>query len=366
MARLWWVALLVAAAAVGAAARESALVAGGAFTLAGGTAAQSIAAWDGVRWAQAGNGLAEDTDVFAMATFRGALVASSEVGAGYVLELDSARGVWAVVGGGVDSRVYSLLEYNGTLVVGGVFRNAGASPGTPARCLARWTGEQWLPFGDPDSTVLTLATYDGVLVAGGFFSTIGGIAANAIARWDGARWLALGSGVTDVAGRTGAVSHMIVFEGRLVVSGGFAAAGGVAAANVAAWDGATWSSLGKPVLGMGPLAVYDNALVGAVVRAVGDGGDVGSAYFVSRWTGSDWAPLGGLFGGPPEFNIFVYDLAVYADALYAGGSFLTASGVNASNIARWNGSVWEDVGGGFGGGYGGPYNVSYVGTLFAF
>ena len=39
-------------------------------------------------------------------------------------------------------------------------------------------------------------------------------------------------------------------------------------------------------------------------------------------------------------------------ALYAGGWFYSAGGVGATNIAKWNGSVWTNLGAGlFGGGF---------------
>ena len=60
-----------------------------------------------------------------------------------------------------------------------------------------------------------------------------------------------------------------------------------------------------------------------------------------------WLPT---FGSEPGMSNVVFALATYDDgsgpALYAGGQFRTAGGVPVNLIARWNGSSWEDVGGG--------------------
>lgn len=71
---------------------------------------------------------------------------------------------------------------------------------------------------------------------------------------------------------------------------------------------------------------------------------------IARWNGQEWSPVGAGIGGE-----FVDSLAVFDDGsgsgpmLYAGGYFSTAGGVEARNIARWNGSQWEQVGGGING-----------------
>lgn len=73
---------------------------------------------------------------------------------------------------------------------------------------------------------------------------------------------------------------------------------------------------------------------------------------IARWNGTTWSPLTGPSGfglsGVP--NGGGADMVVFDDgsgpALYVGGSFTTAGGVAASNIARWDGTTWSDVGGG--------------------
>src|SRR5690349_16088856 len=78
------------------------------------------------------------------------------------------------------------------------------------------------------------------------------------------------------------------------------------------------------------------------------GGDLTSAgglpaSQLARWTGSRWDDLGAGMDGT------VNALAVFDDgsgpALYVGGSFITAGGLSARGIARWNGTSFTAVGG---------------------
>jgi hypothetical protein len=71
---------------------------------------------------------------------------------------------------------------------------------------------------------------------------------------------------------------------------------------------------------------------------------------IARWDGIRWSPVGtGI--GPGGANIEVRDMIVHDDgsgaALYAVGTFTLADDKVVSNVARWNGQEWSDVGGGF-------------------
>ena len=52
----------------------------------------------------------------------------------------------------------------------------------------------------------------------------------------------------------------------------------------------------------------------------------------------------GLYGG---FSNSCNSLTVWNNQIVAVGSFSSADGVAVNNIARWDGSAWHDVGGGF-------------------
>ena len=142
---------------------------------------------------------------------------------------------------GLDARVRALVEYNGELIIGGDFANAGT---TPANFIAAWDGATWSALGGGmNDDIHALTVYNGELVAAGKFHTAGGVAANHIATWDGTNWSALGDGVDDV------VLTATVFNGELIAAGYFLQAGGLPAGRIARWDGQSWSPLGS---GAGP------------------------------------------------------------------------------------------------------------------
>jgi hypothetical protein len=63
--------------------------------------------------------------------------------------------------------------------------------------------------------------------------------------------------------------------------------------------------------------------------------------YLARWDGTRFSAVGGGFDGP------VRALAAFDDgsgmALYAGGEFTQAGGQPADSIARWNGTAWQPV-----------------------
>jgi len=68
---------------------------------------------------------------------------------------------------------------------------------------------------------------------------------------------------------------------------------------------------------------------------------------VSKWDGCKWSTLPGIYA-----NSFlgVRALAVDGNYVYAGGEFQNASGnPNATNIAKWNGTTWTELGSGLNG-----------------
>jgi hypothetical protein len=107
----------------------------------------------------------------------------------------------ALPGGGMNDWVYASTIYNGDLIVGGKFTNAG---GVSANHIARWDGTSWTPLGiGVNGKVNALTVYKGSLVAAGEFTFAGGIETNFIAQWDGTAWNdelgGVGSTVTSLA-----------------------------------------------------------------------------------------------------------------------------------------------------------------------
>ena len=112
------------------------------------------------------------------------------------------------------------------------------------------------PFSYPgcNDRVCALTVYDGDLIAGGFFTEAGDVPVARIARWDGHTWQPLGQGVagereyTDTTGGSiifpPHVLALTVYAGDLIAAGSFSEAGGQTAHSIARWDGAAWQPLG--------------------------------------------------------------------------------------------------------------------------
>ena len=249
---------------------------------------------------------------------------------------------WSTLASGCNDQVSALaMLASGDLVAGGGFTIAS---GVPANHIARWNGTGWSALGGGlNSTVQALAVLpNGDLVAGGSFTTAGGVAANKIARWDGSSWSAIGSGMNS-----NVRAFAVLPNGDLVAGGTFTTAGGVTASLIARWNGIAWSGLGSGIGipgfpgsdSVNALAVLPNGDLVAGGSFTTAGGV--TANRIARWNGSAWSALGG------GFSSTVMALAVLPNGdLVAGGVFTTAGGVTVNRIARWNGSAWSALGGG--------------------
>jgi hypothetical protein len=165
---------------------DNQLIAGGAFTTAGGVDAKRIASWDGSSWSPLGSGM-------------------------------NYYGVGA------------LAVYDNKLIAGGDFTTAG---GVSVNYIASWDGSSWSPLGSgvgPYPSVEALAVYDNKLIAGGKFWVAGGVSANHIASWDGSSWSPLGSGMNSW------VWALTVYDNKLIAGGWFTTAGGKVSAYIAEW-----------------------------------------------------------------------------------------------------------------------------------
>ena len=134
------------------------------------------------------------------------------------------------------SMTFRLLLF--TFVSLGVFvipAYAGSESGSPARPSdsgRRADGDQawWDGFSlnGTDPTPEGMTVYNGNLVVCGGFTSAGGVPAGAVAQWDGQAWSALGLGVSE------RVVCATSWNGKLVVGGVFHTAGGNPAHNIAA------------------------------------------------------------------------------------------------------------------------------------
>jgi hypothetical protein len=283
------------------------LVVGGTFTIAGNASARGVAVWNGAGWSPIGEGIAGEVD--------------------------------------------ALIVWNGSLIASG---NFATSNSTTFNHIARWNGSAWLPLAGGVSqgpaTVFagSLAAYQGKLIVGGRFAQAGSVPATNIAAWDGANWSSIGDLING--SDPGSCGALTVFDGKLVAGGRFLSAGGVSANRIAAYDGSAWSAIGGGMdARVTALAVYDNALIagGEFTSAEGN-----PAVGIARWSGSAWSGIGSIAtDNPSPQTPGVYELAVINSRLYVGGAFqLVADGaVRANHIASWDGAAWSALGSGVSG-----------------
>jgi len=258
---------------------------------------------------------------------------------------------WRPLGDGLNGSVSTLvLDGRGHLYAGGQFTQAG---GKPASYIARWDGEEWQPLGTGvDGYVSALAIDScGNLYVGGSFQSAGGITTWGITRWDGSNWYPLGGGLSyQDYHKPGSVNALSVDRyGFVYAVGTFTYASGKLVNNVARWDGAQWSALGKGIAGELP-AVRVQSLAVDGRSKVYVGGEFTTAggvpvHNLAVWDGENWADLG---GGVDSDQTFTWVKSILTDGgdVYIGGVFDFAGGTPVGQIAKWNGSTWEDLNGG--------------------
>lgn len=222
---------------------DGSLYAVGAFTTAGGGAANRIAKWNGTSWSALGvglNGVARTVVI----GLDGILYTGGDfttAGGGAASKIAKWNGIgWSTLGAGADDFVSSLvIGLDGSLYAGGDFTTAG---GVTVNNVAKWNGTVWSALGSGTNNAVTPLAIgpDGALYAGGIFTTAGGVSANYIAKWNGTAWSALGSGLSGGFVRSLTVGS----DGVLYVGGSFTTAGGVTLSDrIAKWNGFAWSHL---------------------------------------------------------------------------------------------------------------------------
>ncbi len=312
---------------------------GGEFTEAGGVSALNVARWDGTNWWAVGSGT--DDRVYALA-FKGTdLYAGGKfitAGGTAAKRIAKWNGVsWSDIGGGLGNvgSVRAIAFLGTDTYASGDFNFGGLLN------IARWDGSNWLPLsgalGNTADTAHALAVIGNDLYVGGTFLTAGGISAKRIARWNGS-WSAVGPGIAAAAV---GVYAMVVDGTDLYVSGQINGTGGVTTGQPMKWDGANWSGLGVGI----PGALNVNALtlangdlyVGGSFLGVGSGGL--HTYSTARWDGSSWWALG------QGMDNAILTMTSTGTNVYAGGWFSRAGGVFAGNVAAWDGDRWSSIGG---------------------
>ena len=93
---------------------------------------------------------------------------------------------WTPLGTGLNEYCRAMHEYNGDIVAGGYFTDAG---GTPANKIAKWDGSNWSAMGlgfdasGIDEYVKSAAVWNGIFFAGGAYTQAEGGPMNFISQW---------------------------------------------------------------------------------------------------------------------------------------------------------------------------------------
>ena len=248
-------------------------------------------------------------------------------------------GHWESLAGGMDydcwdTNMGALYEYDGRLLVGGVFEQAS---GMAMGNLGAWDSAGNWYTGGPTHRVRAMVEHGGdIYVAGDFFAAFE-TEANHVVRWDGENWHALGDGVDGPV-------HALAFVGDdLYVGGDFSEAGGISAHSIARWDGVGWHAVGDPLIGSGVYALGSdgqNLYVGGTFY-----GALGMlAPRIMRWDGAQWHDMAGGIGDGSVRSIVVGD-----DLVYVAGDFTEAGSTPTGNVVAWDGDGWTNLEVGFDG-----------------
>jgi hypothetical protein len=269
--------------------------------------------------------------------------------------------------------VQPILKFNDRLFFAGAFSAAGtvttnvvASYDPVANSWSALSGG--VNLGNTNGFGAALAQYSIAgtprLILGGGFANVRNGAANvpdttSLAAWDGASWSSLATGWAPATGRS--VWTLLPWPQpngsvRLVAGGGWPNIGAATADGIAFFDGTAWQNIGGPSdTGIsGPFspvafcsAIFNNQLFIGGRFSTVNGV---AAPLIARWSGTAWSRPGSL-SAPTSFSD-ISSLHVWNDGtgakLYAGGSDISVGGQSTS-VAAWNGSVWQRVGQNLGG-----------------
>lgn len=279
------------------------LYAGGFIDTAGNTAVQNLALWDGASWYALEN--SPENNVAALVMKHDTLIYGTglstveQIG----MYVDTQFVGYLPKLGGI---LYCLYVFKDTLYAGGEF-NGG---------IKYWDGSDWKKVGGGVSGFLyqvhAIGEYNGELIVGGLFSDAGGLPVNNIAAWNGSEWHALGEGITSDNSYVYAVQE---YDGELYVGGNFEEAGDLFTGSIAKWNGVVWDTVKISDIGTGCGQVYDLAsdgfflyVTGTILSDVGCMGDR-----VAMFDGSNWYNL--------YYSDSNYGFAVvtYNDKIIVGG-----------------------------------------------
>ena len=323
------------------------LVAGGRFWVEGHDEIAHLARWDGTAWRAIGGGVSSGgiTRVQALAIVDDDLYVGGVFGkAGE----SPARNIacwngqdWQALGAGADRPVTALVEHEGRLYAGGLFETLG-----DALCAAvgSWNGSAWHPMSGGISgtgvrgQVHALAIWNGALVVGGRFDQAGATPAASVAMWTQSGWQAMGAGfeiMSTALSLRRAVTHFATLQGRLFAVGDLSRSGDRFIGGVAEWRDGGWHPLpeGPGLHNCPSQLVTDDVRAGI---AVNRSTEVAPIRGLSLWRDGAWTHL------PTQDEIVRVRNPLDTVFRFVDGEILTVAGPDygqpgiGSYVARWN------------------------------
>ncbi|MCB0779519.1 MAG: T9SS type A sorting domain-containing protein [Flavobacteriales bacterium] len=205
------------------------------------------------------------------------------------------------------------------------------------------------PGGQPGTVnpVRSFAIWDGDLYVGGDFFIADGQVVNRIARFDGTNWQPVGGGVN------GSVRELKSYPDGLYVAGWYSHADTLLTHGLSRWDGSQWHTVyDLPDLDPDPFQINQIETVAKYGNEIYIGGNFrgpDSLRYIARWDGTEWTHVaGGFLGSFGQVN----EIEEHDGMLYVAGAFNTlgASGGNpinpGSGIVAWDGQQWHMLGNG--------------------
>lgn len=267
---------------------------------------------------------------------------------------------WARVGTGTNGSVYTLLEFEDGIAIGGNFSQVNAFERV-AHCFARENIVDEYSFFAPYSekfgtnanggatvhpTIFSNAIFGNKLhVAGQFnhpdFESNVGIG---YFEYDAIDFSTTFHAYSHQPADSQSVRCMVNFEDKLYFGGDFRQLG---PANYVGFISSpdetnpTIADAGGTLNGpVHTLTVHNDMLFCGGSFAASDSDTVYQSH-VAIWNGSDWSKVGNGLNGP------VYALYSFNGLLYAGGAFSSSDSTEVLGVAAWDGTDWKAVGTGF-------------------
>jgi hypothetical protein len=200
--------------------------------------------------------------------------------------------------------------------------------------VIKWDGQQYslLPH-CPLYFINSMTKYKGELYVSG---------QNGVSRFDGTNWHRLDSSVNTY------VRFITVFQNKLLACGPYKKIGGQNIANAALWDGNSWSDFYRvdTLLADVNWTIEDVVEYKGEIYIAGNFNPQGKPGIsdIARFDGKNWRDVGGGLKGGGLTGLG--QLMVWNNKLYIAGGFLESIGSQANNVATWDGVKWDRLGDG--------------------